>query len=113
MSFATQHCVPCTGDMPGVSAEEANRRLGEVPGWNLIDDGKRLERRFKFRDFVSAVGFVDKLAPVCEEQNHHPDLRLGWGYVTVTFSTHAIRSLSDNDFIMAAKVSALFEAPQV
>ncbi|MGE0755037.1 MAG: 4a-hydroxytetrahydrobiopterin dehydratase [Alphaproteobacteria bacterium] len=90
-----------------MSLEEAKKILSEMPGWELAIEGKAIRRRFPFKDFMSALAFVQKLAPIAEEEGHHPDLMLGWGYVEVVLWTHSIMGLHENDFIMAAKIGEL------
>jgi 4a-hydroxytetrahydrobiopterin dehydratase len=90
--------------MPG---EEARSYLRETPGWELDEDATRIRRRWKFRDFAAAMEFARRVGALAEEQGHHPDLSLGWGYCEVVFRTHSIRGLHENDFVMAAKVNAL------
>lgn len=79
--------------------------LEELPGWSLRDGA--LFRRLEFADFATALAFANEIGQIAEEEGHHPDLRLGWGYVEVELSTHAIAGLSENDFILAAKISKL------
>lgn len=79
----------------------------QVPAWEVMDD-KKIVRTFKFKDFAGALAFVNRAGAIAEEQGHHPDMDLhGWNMVTVTLWTHAIKGLSVNDFIMAAKIDAL------
>jgi 4a-hydroxytetrahydrobiopterin dehydratase len=88
--------------------------MPQVPGWNLVerDSIKRLERRFKFRDFTQALAFTSRVGEIAEEEGHHPVIELTWGRVTVTWWTHKIRGLHQNDFIMAAKTDELYESAQ-
>ena len=103
--LADRKCVPCHGGTPTVPEDEAKRLLAELDGWT-IEDGK-LARTFKFKDFLSAIDFVNRITPIAEEEGHHPDLEVGWGRVKVLLITHAIKGLSDNDFILAAKIDRL------
>jgi 4a-hydroxytetrahydrobiopterin dehydratase len=107
MSLAEKSCVPCRGGVPPLSAEEAQRYLAELPGWALSGDAAKIERRFRFKDFAAAMEFALKVGGIAEREGHHPDISFGWGYCAVSFHTHAIRGLHENDFIMAAKVNAL------
>lgn len=80
--------------------------LPQVPSWRVEDDA-RIVRDLKFKDFAAALAFVERAGAIAEQEGHHPDLFLhGWNKVTVTLSTHAIKGLSKNDFIMAAKLDA-------
>lgn len=87
--------------------DEGTTRLlaAEVPGWKV--DGQRLSRDFTFPDFVSALAFVNKVGDVAESENHHPDIALTWGKVGVSTWTHSANGLSENDFVLAAKIDAL------
>lgn len=103
-------CVACEGGTPPLTREEAQGLLAQVPGWTLKED--RIERHFRFKDFPEAMAFVNRLAEVAERENHHPDIHIYWNKLHLEFTTHAIHGLSDNDFIMAAKVNALPGAPK-
>ncbi|MGH7903637.1 MAG: 4a-hydroxytetrahydrobiopterin dehydratase [Candidatus Dormibacteraceae bacterium] len=104
--LAGRHCEACEKGTPPLSAERAAELRGQVPGWE-IEGGTALVRSFRFKDFVAAVGFVNLIAPIAEEEGHHPDLQVGWGRVTVRLTTHAAGGLTDNDFILAAKIDRL------
>jgi 4a-hydroxytetrahydrobiopterin dehydratase len=105
--LAAQSCVPCRGGVPPLAQDEAARLLQQVPAWSLCDDAHRIERRWKFRNFNQAFEFVAKAAALAETEGHHPDIALGWGYVTVSLQTHKIKGLHPNDFIMAAKLDRI------
>jgi len=100
-------CTPCQGGIPPLTAEEAGRRLGSVTGWNLLDDGRRLEKRYAFPDFRAALDFVVRLGELSERQGHHPDVSFGWGWAVVSWQTKKIKGLHENDFIMAAQTDRL------
>ena len=101
-------CKPCEGEVAAVPAEEAERLLGELPGWHLVDGDSRIRGNWIARDFVSAMNFLHHVARLAEEEGHHPDLHLvGYRNVTVELTTHAIGGLSENDFILAAKIDEL------
>jgi 4a-hydroxytetrahydrobiopterin dehydratase len=104
---AAKTCVPCRGGVPPLDRSEAERYLAEAPGWTLQDDGKRIERKFQFKNFEQALAFVNRVGELAEEEGHHPDLTFGWGYATVSLHTHKIKGLHENDFIMAAKINRL------
>ena len=103
-------CTACRGGEPTVSDEEMSQLMPQVPEWQIVErDGiKRLERMFKFRDFVQALAFTNKVGELAEEEGHHPALLTEWGKVTVTWWTHKIRGLHRNDFIMAARTDQLY-----
>jgi 4a-hydroxytetrahydrobiopterin dehydratase len=103
----TQKCQPCSGDTPPLQGEKLIAFKDEIdPGWEVIE-GHHLEREFKFDDFNQALDFVNKVGEIAEEEQHHPDLFLSWGKVGIKLWTHAIDGLSENDFIVAAKVDQL------
>lgn len=107
MDLTQKHCVPCEGGTPSLTKEQIRPLLANVPGWLLIHD-QALEKQFVFKDFKKALAFVNKVGEVAEREGHHPDICLqNWNKVTLTFSTHAIGGLSENDFILAAKVNKL------
>ena len=101
-------CAACEGNVPPLSADEATALLASVEGWELVHDGQRIRRAWIARNFQAAIDFFDKIAVLAEQEGHHPDLHLeGYRNVAVELWTHAIGGLSENDFIMAAKINAL------
>ncbi len=107
--FITKKCVPCEGGTKPLPRAKVEEYLAVVPGWRAGTDFKKIEREFVFKDFVSAVGFFNKLATLAESEGHHPDLTLySWNHLKVELSTHSIGGLSDNDFIVAAKANQLW-----
>lgn len=100
-------CVPCHGGLAPLTLEEAAGYLGFVESWDIVEEGKCIVRSFKFDDFKNALAFVDAVGELAESEGHHPDITFGWGYCTILFTTHAIKGLHENDFIMAAKVNEL------
>lgn len=107
MGLEAKSCGPCRGGVPPLTAGEAGAYLPETPGWTLSEDAKRIQKTFTFRDFASAMAFVLQVAELSEREGHHPDISFGWGYCHITFQTHRIHGLHENDFIMAAKVNTL------
>jgi 4a-hydroxytetrahydrobiopterin dehydratase len=105
-------CVPCRGGEPTVTDEEILELRPQVPDWQIVEREhiKRLERVFKFKNFVEALQFTNKVGELAEEEDHHPALLTEWGKVTVTWWTHIIQGLHRNDFIMAAKSDKLYSA---
>ena len=104
-----RHCVPCEGGSDPIGREQAQTLLADLPGWELSDDGKMISRDFQFRGFFRTMSFINAMAWVVNEQGHHPDFTAGYNYCEVGFTTHAIDGLSENDFICAAKVDAIFK----
>ena len=107
MSFAAKTCAPAQKGLAPFSREQAETHLAEIPGWEISDDGLWLQRKFSFKNFVEALAFVNKAGVIAEEQGHHPDFMLGWGYAHIKLQTHDVGGLHDNDFIMAAKINAI------
>jgi 4a-hydroxytetrahydrobiopterin dehydratase len=101
------HCVPCEGGTKALSMQQAKELLKQVEGWAPGEDGKWIVKQFKFRDFVEAMNFANKITPVAEKEGHHPDVHISFGKVVVELSTHSINGLSQNDFILASKIDAL------
>jgi 4a-hydroxytetrahydrobiopterin dehydratase len=87
--------------------DEALRLQAQAPDWELCDDAHRIERTFRFRNFQEALAFVQRVGELAESQGHHPDIRFGWGYATVSLSTKKIKGLHENDFIMASKIDRM------
>ena len=82
--------------------------LDEARRWELVEGGKLIRRKYKFKDFVSAMGFLQKVGDVAEAEGHHPDLHLtGYRFAAIELTTHAIGGLSENDFVLAAKIDAI------
>jgi 4a-hydroxytetrahydrobiopterin dehydratase len=102
-----KRCKPCEGGVEAMGRDQAEALTEQVPGWNLARDAKSISRRFEFKGFYRTMGFVNALAWVANRENHHPDFAAGYNYCEVTFTTHAVGGLSENDFICAAKVNAL------
>ena len=102
-------CAPCRGGIPPLTASVAKELLAEAPAWTLAADAHEIERTFRFPNFQKAMAFVVKIGELAEAEGHHPDIRFGWGYATVSLHTHKIKGLHENDFIMAAKINRLAE----
>ena len=101
-----KHCVPCEGGIPPLSLEEARAFLPSVEGWRLSDDGSRIHREWVAKNFVAGIEFFDDVAKIAESEGHHPDLHLeGYRNVRVEIWTHAVGGLTENDFILAAKIN--------
>jgi len=90
-----------------LNKEEAFKLMEQVEGWNLTDDFKMIFKEYKFKDFIGAINFVDRVADVAEMEDHHPDIHINYNKVILELWTHAIDGLSENDFIVAAKVDAM------
>ena len=105
--IAKKYCVPCAGTVSPFTKRGAGEYLRQVSGWQLSDDFRSISRAFNFENFKEALAFVNKIGAIAEAENHHPDIEFGWSYANVKLSTHAIAGLSENDFILAAKINTL------
>jgi 4a-hydroxytetrahydrobiopterin dehydratase len=106
--LSEKKCVPCEGGVAPLARAEAERLAGELaPEWRLAADGRSISREFRFRDFYRTMSFVNALAHVANVEDHHPDLEVGYSRCHVLFTTHAIKGLSENDFICAAKIDRI------
>ena len=110
-TLAQRKCTPCRGGIPSLSHEEAERFQSQTPNWELHDNGCRIERTFRFRNFQEALGFVRNVGDLAESEGHHPDISFGWGYATISLRTKKIKGLHENDFIMASKFDQMFDRP--
>lgn len=101
-------CRPCEGGMKPIERNEAEALAAEITGWKVINDAKVIRREWITLDFDAAMEFLDRVARLAEDEDHHPDLHLtGYRNVAIELSTHAIKGLSENDFILAAKINTL------
>lgn len=103
--LTNQTCIPCSGKVPPASDDEIAELKPQIPDWHIIDVGgiSQLNRVYNFSDFQTALAFTNKVGAIAETEQHHPALLTEWGKVTVTWWTHALNGLHQNDFIMAAK----------
>ncbi len=106
--LTAKKCQPCEGGVEPYSAEQAEAQLAKLSGWQLANQGERIRKSWTVKHFMAALDFFNKVAVVAEEDGHHPDLHLErYRNVTVELYTHAIGGLSENDFILAAKIDQL------
>lgn len=106
--LAKKRCKPCEGGVDPLFCEQSEALLKELsPEWMLIDQCRMLARTYTFKNFNEALVFANKVGAIAEEEQHHPDLTLGYGNLGVELTTHAIGGLSENDFIVAAKIDEL------
>ena len=102
-----KNCIPCEGGAKPLSAEASIRLSAELEGWELAKNAKSLSKEMVFKDFDKAMDFVNMVADLAEQENHHPDIDIRYNKVALALSTHAIKGLSENDFILAAKIDAI------
>jgi 4a-hydroxytetrahydrobiopterin dehydratase len=105
--LVTKHCTPCTEATPRVSPDDVNRLLASLPGYKADMLVGSISKLYDFDDFYETMAFVNALAYIAHVEDHHPDLAVSYNRCNVTFTTHAIGGLSENDFICAAKIEAL------
>ena len=105
MKLTQKKCLPCEGGLPKLQPAEVERLLMRIDQWQLA--GEKLQKSFRWKDFRQAMAFVQQIALLAEAEGHHPDFSVHYNQVEVTIWTHAIGGLSENDFILAAKIDAL------
>jgi 4a-hydroxytetrahydrobiopterin dehydratase len=109
MSLTQKNCVPCEGGIPKLSLDEAKQLLAQIPSWELGE--KIIRKNFKFKNFREAMVFINHMAEIAEAEGHHPDFTVHYNRVEVEIWTHAIGGLSENDFILAAKLDQIGLTP--
>ena len=100
-------CIPWEGGVAPLDVSEIHKYQKSVDGWNILKNKKNiyfLEKKLVFNNFLESQNFVNKVGEISEEEGHHPDISFGWGYANINITTHAIEGLSENDFILAAKI---------
>ena len=103
-------CLPCEGGVVPFDISDIHKYQKKVDGWDLVENDKKiffLEKKFKFKNFIDSQDFVNKVGKISEDEGHHPDINYGWGYAKIAITTHAIEGLSENDFILAAKIDEI------
>lgn len=103
-------CKPCEGGVKPLSADEARKMLEQLNGWTLDDANKIIQQDFRFKNYYQTMAFVNAMAWIAHQEDHHPDIEVGYNHCLINYSTHAISGLSENDFICAAKIDALLAA---
>lgn len=103
--LSKRHCKPCEGGVCPLDGQQSMHHLEDLPGWQLTEDAKSIAREFAFQNFPATMSFINFMAEIAEAEGHHPDFCAGYNYCKVTYTTHAINGLSENDFICAAKIN--------
>ena len=104
-------CLPCESGILPFDISEIHKYQKKVDGWGVRANEKKvyfLEKKFIFKNFINSQNFINKVGEISQEENHHPDISFGWGYAIIIITTHAIEGLSENDFILAAKIDQVF-----
>lgn len=110
MDLKDKKCVPCTTYVPPLSLEDKLRFLKDLGReWQLTHDNSHLTRDFKFKNFKKALEFTNEVGRIAEEENHHPEIHLGWGHCDIEIWTHTNQNLLENDFILASKINQAFQ----
>lgn len=107
MRLLEKKCIPCEGGVPPLTHEQIQPYLVEVPGWEVVENGKKIKKEFRFKDFREAMAFVNRVAELAESESHHPDIAISYNRVGLALWTHAAGGLTENDFILAAKINAI------
>ena len=103
-------CLPCEGGVIPFDISEIHKYQKKVDGWDIVKNNKDfyfLEKNFKFENFKKSQNFINEVGKISEIEGHHPDILYGWGYTKISITTHAIEGLSENDFILAAKIDKI------
>lgn len=108
IDLTEKKCVPCEGGVPALNTTEIQSYLKLTPDWELNSSSTVISRKFEFKGFYKTISFVNAIAWIANQENHHPDLEVSYNSCLVKFTTHAIKGLTDNDFICAAKINKIF-----
>ena len=106
-------CLPCEGGVLPFDISEIHKYQKKVDGWDITEDKNKiffLSKNFKFENFIKSQNFINEVGKISEAEGHHPDILFGWGYAKISITTHAIKGLSENDFILAAKIDQIINA---
>jgi len=107
MKLSEKKCIPCEGGMPAFTKTQITKYSHQLQkGWVVLDN-KKIQREFKFKNFVETMGFVNQVALIAQAEDHHPDMQVSYKKVIIELWTHAVGGLSENDFIMAAKIDEI------
>ena len=109
-NLLNKKCVPCEGGILPFDINEIHKYQKKVDDWDILKDEKKifyLYKKYKFKNFLESQSFINKVGEISENEGHHPDILFGWGYAEIKITTHAIEGLSENDFILAAKIDQL------
>ena len=104
MKLNKKKCQPCGGEVQALGPEQIKEFLIQIKNWKLSEDKKWIYREFKFKDFKQTLDFVNKVGEVSEAEGHHPNIEFTWGYCKILIQTHKINDLTENDFVLAAKI---------
>ena len=111
-SLTQLKCEPCSGNTPKLSSDDIQKKLSELNEWQLNDNKEMIFKKYSFKNFKKALHFTNLVGALAEEEGHHPDLNIGFGYCLIMIHTHAIKGLSINDFILASKIDQIIQRNQ-
>ena len=99
-------CIACSGDMSALKEDTMKELNNQIQNWNIIKEDQvfKLTKYFKFENFEKSLSFINQVSIIAETEGHHPDLSFGWGYANIIIFTHAVKGLTESDFILAAKI---------
>lgn len=107
MELFEQHCIPYAKGSPALSAEECAALLTQAPDWEINAENSAISRLFHFKNYYQTIAFVNAVAWICHQQDHHPDMTVSYNRCHITFSTHTVAGLSRNDFICATRIDRI------
>ena len=107
INFKNKKCEPCSGNTPRIATEEISKYLSQLNGWSVNSEQEMIFKKFNFKTFKKALEFTNLVGKIADTEGHHPDILFGWGYAIIKITTHAIEGLSENDFILAAKIDQI------
>ena len=110
IDLKNQKCQACSGNTPVLNEIQISENLAKLDNWSVNDEQKMIFKKFNFKSFKQALNFTNKVGELADLEGHHPDISFGWGYAKISITTHAIEGLSENDFILAAKVDEKINA---
>lgn len=110
--LTAKRCIPCEGGVPPLDRDTVKSMLTDLDGWDFDESNNEIIRRFQFKNYYETMAFVNAIAWMAHQEDHHPDLEVGYNRCVVHYSTHAINGLSENDLICAAKVDAIYAQSQ-
>ena len=107
VDLKNQKCQSCSGNTPKFDEIQISKYLTKLDNWSVNEEQKMIFKKFNFKTFNEALQFINKVGKLADEEGHHPDISLGWGYALIMLHTHAIKGLSLNDFILATKIDVI------
>jgi 4a-hydroxytetrahydrobiopterin dehydratase len=110
--LSSKQCLPCEGGVAPLTQDKVTQLLSQLNDWAVNLENKIITRRFSFKGFYKTMAFVNAIAWIANQENHHPDMEVGYNYCVVHFTTHAIEGLSENDFICASKIDLLLKSSE-